>query len=142
VHWGANWGYGIPRTQREFAHELIDTGTVDVVHGHSSHHAKGIEVYSGKPIIYGCGDFLNDYEGIAGREEYRGDFSLAYFVTLDAATRELAELRIVPMRMLRFSLQDVSRADAEWLRAMLAREGRELGTSAELDRGSEIVIRW
>jgi poly-gamma-glutamate synthesis protein (capsule biosynthesis protein) len=142
VHWGANWGYSIPRTQREFAHELIDTGAVDVVHGHSSHHAKGIEVYGGKPIIYGCGDFLNDYEGIAGHEDYRGDLSLGYFVTLDAATRELAELRIVPMRMLRFSLQDASRADAEWLRVMLAREGKELGTRAELDHDGEIMIRW
>jgi poly-gamma-glutamate capsule biosynthesis protein CapA/YwtB (metallophosphatase superfamily) len=46
------------------------------------------------------------------------------------------------MRMLRFSLQDASRADAEWLRVMLAREGKELGTRAELDHDGEIMIRW
>jgi len=30
-------------------------------------------------ILYGCGDFLNDYEGIRGYEEYRGDLALMYF---------------------------------------------------------------
>ncbi|MCH1933163.1 CapA family protein, partial [Shewanella sp. A25] len=38
IHWGANWGYGIAREQRVFAHALIDEASVDVIHGHSSHH--------------------------------------------------------------------------------------------------------
>jgi poly-gamma-glutamate capsule biosynthesis protein CapA/YwtB (metallophosphatase superfamily) len=141
VHWGPNWGYAIAPEQREFAHALIDAGGADVVHGHSSHHAKGIEVYRGKPIIYGCGDFLNDYEGIAGYEHYRGDLSLAYFPTLDTATGMLLDFRIVPMRMRRFALHDASRQDAEWLAAMLTREGRALETSAELE-GGDIALRW
>ena len=58
------------REQRDFAHRLIDAAGVDLVHGHSSHHAKGIEVYRGKLILYGCGDFLNDYEGISGYGEF------------------------------------------------------------------------
>jgi len=71
IHWGGNWGYEILSAQREFAHRLIDQALVDVVHGHSSHHPKGIEVYKGKPILFGCGDFLNDYEGISGYEDFR-----------------------------------------------------------------------
>jgi poly-gamma-glutamate synthesis protein (capsule biosynthesis protein) len=98
-------------------------------------------VYRGKLIIYGCGDFLNDYEGIAGHEQYRGDLSLAYFPTLDTASGELIELRILPMRMSRFSLRDVSPSDAEWLTAMLTREGERFGTSAELHDG-HIAVRW
>jgi poly-gamma-glutamate synthesis protein (capsule biosynthesis protein) len=141
VHWGSNWGYAIPRAEREFAHALIDTGGADVVHGHSSHHPKGIEVYRGKPIIYGCGDFLNDYEGIAGHENYRGDLSLAYFPALDAATGELVDFRIVPLRMSRFSLHDASRSDMQWLIAMLTREGERFGTTAELHDG-HIAVRW
>jgi poly-gamma-glutamate synthesis protein (capsule biosynthesis protein) len=142
VHWGANWGYPIPAEQRVFAHALVDSGAVDVVHGHSSHHAKGIEVYRGKPIIYGCGDFLTDYEGISGHEQYRGDLSLAYFPTFDASTAELTELRILPMKMIRFSLRDVLHADAEWLQALLTREGKNLGTAAELVGETELRLRW
>jgi poly-gamma-glutamate synthesis protein (capsule biosynthesis protein) len=38
---------------------------VDVVHGHSSHHCKGAEVYRGRLVLYGCGDLISDYEGIS-----------------------------------------------------------------------------
>ncbi len=69
VHWGPNWGYEIPDEHREFAHTLIDRADVSIIHGHSSHHPKAIEVYRNRLIVYGCGDFLNDYEGITGYEE-------------------------------------------------------------------------
>ncbi|OHB66164.1 MAG: hypothetical protein A2Y76_07240 [Planctomycetes bacterium RBG_13_60_9] len=82
IHWGGNWGYDIPEAQIRFAHSLIDEG-VDLVYGHSSHHAKAMEVYQGCPIFYGCGDFLTDYEGIRGHEAYRGDLAVMYLITLD-----------------------------------------------------------
>lgn len=66
IHWGGNWGYSIPPEHTRFAHQLLDEAGVDIVHGHSSHHPQGIDVYRDKPILYGCGDFLNDYEGISG----------------------------------------------------------------------------
>jgi poly-gamma-glutamate synthesis protein (capsule biosynthesis protein) len=64
IHWGGNWGYRVPAKHHRFAHALVEEAGVDLVHGHSSHHPKGIEVWKGKLILYGCGDFLNDYEGI------------------------------------------------------------------------------
>ena len=75
IHWGGNRGYAIPSAQTRFAHKLIDAAGVDIIHGHSSHHVKGIEICKDKPIIYGCGDFLTDYEGISGQEGYRGDLA-------------------------------------------------------------------
>jgi len=66
IHWGSNWGYKVPEEQRRFAHALIDRAGVSVIHGHSSHHPKAIEIYRNRLILYGCGDFLNDYEGIKG----------------------------------------------------------------------------
>src|SRR5206468_9125559 len=55
IHWGSNWGYGIPSKQVAFAHRLVEEG-VAIVHGHSSHHVKAIEVFKGRLILYGCGD--------------------------------------------------------------------------------------
>jgi poly-gamma-glutamate capsule biosynthesis protein CapA/YwtB (metallophosphatase superfamily) len=72
IHWGPNWGYQVPAEHVRFAHRLIDSG-VDIVHGHSSHHPRPIEVYRNRLILYGCGDFINDYEGISGHERDRGD---------------------------------------------------------------------
>ncbi|HVZ35145.1 MAG TPA: CapA family protein, partial [Polyangiaceae bacterium] len=37
LHWGPNWGFGIPASERRFAHALIDEAGADIVHGHSSH---------------------------------------------------------------------------------------------------------
>jgi poly-gamma-glutamate capsule biosynthesis protein CapA/YwtB (metallophosphatase superfamily) len=63
VHWGDNWGYEVPASHVRFAHRLLD-GEVDVIHGHSSHHPRPIDIYKNKLVLYGCGDFINDYEGI------------------------------------------------------------------------------
>ena len=140
IHWGGNWGYDIPVRQRRFAHRLIDAGAVDVVHGHSSHHPKGIEVYRDRPILYGAGDFINDYEGIGGREEYRSELTLMYLPTL-AASGALRELRARPMRVRRFRLERATESESEWLRRTLDRHSRPLGTRVERD-GGELVVRW
>jgi len=140
LHWGGNWGYEVPLEHRAFAHRLVDEAGVDVVHGHSSHHPKGIEVYGGRLVLYGCGDFLNDYEGIAGYEEYRSELVLAYFVTLDSASGELVGLEMVPYRIRRFRLERAERGDAEWLRRTLDREGRALGTKVELAASGALAL--
>src|SRR5262249_46311794 len=72
VHWGSNWGYPVPGNHVDFAHGLIDGG-VDIVHGHSSHHVRPVEVYRDRLVLYGCGDVIDDYEGIGGYERYRDD---------------------------------------------------------------------
>lgn len=59
------------------------------------YYVKGIEVYNGRFIIYGCGDFLNDYEGIIGYEGYRGDFVLMYFVDVSLDIGMLVGFRMV-----------------------------------------------
>ena len=97
IHWGGNWGYEIAHEQAEFAHRLVETCDVDIVHGHSSHHVKGIEVHRGKLILYGCGDFIDDYEGITGYEEFRDDLVLMYFPTLRINDGTLMSLEMVPL---------------------------------------------
>ena len=128
IHWGSNWGYEITSDQRRFAHRLIDGG-VSVVHGHSSHHPRAIEIHRQRLILYGCGDFLNDYEGISGKEEYRGDLCLMYLPELDALNGRLVSLQMVPLQMRRFRLQRASAADTAWLARTLDRESRKFGTS-------------
>jgi poly-gamma-glutamate synthesis protein (capsule biosynthesis protein) len=140
IHWGSNWGYRIPNKHRAFAHRLIDEAEVDIVHGHSSHHPRGVELYQGKPILYGCGDLINDYEGIGGYESYRGELSLMYFVTMDPETRKLARLEMSAFEIKRFRLNHASRKDAQWLCDTLAREGRKLGTTVTLMKDNTLRV--
>lgn len=141
IHWGENWGHRIPPDQVNFAHNLVDEGGVDVVHGHSSHHSKGIEVYKGRPILYGCGDLINDYEGIGGRAEFRPDLGLLYFVTIETASGRLEGLRMVPVRRRRFRLNRGSEEEARWLAETLNRQSAPFGTRVERDHEGRLSLR-
>ncbi len=138
IHWGSNWGYEVPRAQQGFARRLLDGG-VDIVHGHSSHHVRPIEIYRGKLILYGCGDFLNDYEGIAGYEEFRDDLALMYFATLSPETGRLVTLRMTPMQIRNLRANRATRRDAEWLGSTLARISRPSGTRVDLTAEGTLV---
>jgi poly-gamma-glutamate synthesis protein (capsule biosynthesis protein) len=138
IHWGGNWGYHVAGAETAFAHALIDRAGVDVVHGHSSHHPKAIEVYRRRPILYGCGDLVNDYEGIRGYESFRPGLSLLYFTTLrDGA---LARLEAVPFRMRRFRLESASREDGRWLARVLQREARRFDTTLRIAPGDRLEV--
>ena len=141
LHWGGNWGYEVTPAQREFAHRLLDAGVADVIYGHSSHHPKGIEVYRGRLILYGCGDLINDYEGIRGHEEFRPELSLMYFVEL-ADSGQLASLEMTPMRIRRFRLERASEEEGSWLRNALDRESRKLGARVEETSSGRLALRW
>jgi poly-gamma-glutamate capsule biosynthesis protein CapA/YwtB (metallophosphatase superfamily) len=129
IHWGSNWGYEIPFEQQELAHRLIDEAGVDVVHGHSSHHFKGLEVYKNKLVIYGAGDFINDYEGIGGHEIYKGEISLMYFPDIGLQQKDLEGLIIVPLMVKNMRLNDISADDAQWVLDVLNLESEKFNTS-------------
>jgi poly-gamma-glutamate synthesis protein (capsule biosynthesis protein) len=138
IHWGANWGYEVSHQRRSFARRLIDAGAADLVHGHSSHHPAPLEIYRERLILYGCGDLINDYEGISGHAAFRPGLALLYLPTLEDASGKLAELALVPMRMRRFRLERAGEDDAEWLAALL----RELARHpVERVAGGQLVLR-
>ena len=141
IHWGGNWGYEIPRKQIAFAHRLIEEG-VAIVHGHSSHHVKPIEVFKNRLILYGCGDFITDYEGISGYEMFRGDFALMHFVEVDSTNGKLIAARLVPMKMRRFRLERASAADAKWLCNLLNELGKPFKTVTKLEEDNSLTLEW
>lgn len=134
VHWGSNWGYGVPRSQLEFAHALVEGG-VDVVHGHSSHHPRPVEVHEGRLVLYGCGDLIDDYEGIGGHPEYRDELRLLYFAALAPDTGALTGLRMVPLRARWLRLEEASEGERGWLRTTLDRVSREFGVRVGTEDG-------
>jgi poly-gamma-glutamate capsule biosynthesis protein CapA/YwtB (metallophosphatase superfamily) len=90
AHWGSNWGYVPPKEHVVFAHALMDAGA-DIVFGHSSHVFRGIESYKGRPIVYGAGNFVDDY---AVDIIERNDQSFIYLI--DTANRIPRGLRMYP----------------------------------------------
>jgi poly-gamma-glutamate synthesis protein (capsule biosynthesis protein) len=120
IHWGPNWAMKGEGKQdlvarRKFAHRLIDECGVDMIYGHSSHHARGMEVYKNKLIPYGTGDIINDYEGFEnpGEERYNRLGGI-YVVDVSATSGEFQQLRIVPMFMNRLRLERFTSSSSMW----------------------------
>ncbi|NHF59742.1 CapA family protein [Flavobacteriaceae bacterium TP-CH-4] len=141
IHWGGNWGYDIPKAHRQFAHDLIDFARVDIVHGHSSHHFLGIEVYQRKAIIYGCGDLLNDYEGIAGHESYKAHLGFLYFVKVDALG-QLVSLQMVPTEVKKFQITRPNKKNRARMQKVLSRECKQFGTTVEWADKDTLNLEW
>jgi poly-gamma-glutamate synthesis protein (capsule biosynthesis protein) len=142
LHWGGNWGYATSSEEERFARALVDEAGVDVVHGHSSHHPKPIEVHDQRLILYGCGDLLTDYEGIEGHETYRDDLGLMYFPRLDRRSGRLRALAMTPTRLRGLRINRASATEARWLAGVLTREGKRFGTRVQLSDDGGLSLAW
>ncbi|KAJ5159886.1 Capsule synthesis protein CapA [Penicillium canariense] len=150
IHWGPNYRWHPAGQLRSLAHFLIDECEVDIVHGHSSHHVQGVEVYHGKIIIYGCGDFVDDY---ALNEEYRNDLGAVWRVIArengesGTDTRNITagkklvldRLEIFPTRVDKFRamLLDKSDVDHSWVSRRIKNLSLDLGTSVREVSGEQ-----
>nr|WP_229329823.1 CapA family protein [Streptomyces sp. UNOC14_S4] len=141
VHWGSNWGYAVPPEDVRFAHALVDGGA-DLVHGHSSHHPRPMEVYRGKLILYGCGDLVDDYEGITGYERYRDDLRLLHLVRVDPGTGRTTDARMTPLQARRMRLLHATPDDAAWLRAVLDGACRDFGCRVAREPDNTLTLHW
>ena len=108
VHWGSNWGWEVEQKYEDCAHYLIDHCNVDLIHGHSSHHFRPIEIYKNKLIIYGCGDLINDYEIIHNplHDQFMPHVCLTYYPLYQ--NRQLISLKIIPLTIKNFQLIELS----------------------------------
>jgi poly-gamma-glutamate synthesis protein (capsule biosynthesis protein) len=59
LHWGYEYVLFPSPEQVEIGRRLIDYGT-DIILGHHAHVIQGYEIYKGRPIIYGLGNFIFD----------------------------------------------------------------------------------
>lgn len=143
VHWGPNYSWQPSEDIKSLAHYLVDECGIDIIHGHSSHHIQGVEIYKGKLIIYGCGDFVDDYAMVP---EYRNDLSAVWRVNVieDGPDLKLDSLGIFPTRIKTFQAQrlELGEADFGWFRERLATLCSEFGThvGGELGEDNQLVI--
>ncbi len=93
AHWGPNRVERPSGMHQAFAKAAIDRGA-DVFFGHSAHVFQGVELYRGKPILYDCGDFLDDY---AVDGELRTDWSFLFRVSFEGSA--FSRLELVPVEL-------------------------------------------
>ncbi|KAK7885209.1 hypothetical protein LTR67_010700 [Exophiala xenobiotica] len=132
MHWGPNYRWHPTNEIVATAHWLIDECDVDLIHGHSSHHVQGVEVYTGKLIVYGCGDFVDDY---AVNEHWRNDLSAAWRVTVgkkDGRPDERLEVKKLEANLLK-----PEDKDHRWVEMKFRELCGRFGTKVEHDLGQD-----
>jgi poly-gamma-glutamate capsule biosynthesis protein CapA/YwtB (metallophosphatase superfamily) len=136
IHWGSNWGWEIEEQLSRAAHYLIDHGGVDLIHGHSSHHFRPLEIYRDRLILYGCGDLITDYEtirepipAVLGSKELikASRVSMAYYPEYQG--RKLVKLAIQPYRLQDFQLTFLQGPEYWAILERLNNLSREFGIS-------------
>lgn len=142
LHWGGNWGVDVPQLHRRFAQRLIELGAADLIHGHSSHHPRPIEVYQGRLILYGCGDLINDYEGIGTQGHFDPSAVCLYFAQVSRETGRLCQLEIVPMQLRRLRLAHATPAARRSLQSLFDTEGRKFNTGVQAQADGSWRLRW
>lgn len=127
IHWGPNQVEAVSPLHRRFAHELIDRDIVDLVHGHSAHHPLPFDIHRGKLVLYGCGDLINDYEGIPSRGGIAPDLACLFAATLSQGSGRLIRLQIMPLQRRGFRLVRASPGARAAIRHALQLKGNGHG---------------
>ena len=134
VHAGINYGHEIEPAERDLFRRLIDDTGFDLIHCHSSHHVKAIELHNGRPILYGTGDLINDYEGLPERPEraaFCPQLGAIAFADFSPVSGACTGLFLCPTRLRRLRVERADGPDSESLAAILNRESARFGTRIE-----------
>jgi len=134
LHWGPNMTTEVFDHHREVGHWLLDRG-VDIVHGHSAHVFKAVEVADDGLLMYDCGDFVDDYAVDAA---LRNDRSFLFELTV-SDDGGLRELRLVPVEIHNCAVHLARDGVAQWCRDAMCQRSRDFGTEFERD-GEALVV--
>jgi hypothetical protein len=109
-HWGKEYIATPEPGQVNLAHAAIDAGADMVIGGHA-HWPKGIEMYEGKPIFYGVGNFLLD-------QSWSEETSTGIFAEITMYGEEVIQVRPVPFIILDYAQPNFLLPDAGGDRAL------------------------
>ena len=84
------------------------------------------------PIV--CGDFLNDYEGIRGYEEFHADLAVMYFAEVDPASEDLVALEMVPLQIRHFQQNRPGSAESSGCKKLSMRKVKALARGSKRSR--------
>ncbi|CAI5471098.1 unnamed protein product [Closterium sp. Yama58-4] len=127
MHWGPNYAWHPSLAIRRLAHALIDRCGASLVIGTSAHHIQGVESHHGAPILYSCGDFIDDYRV---DEEYRNDLSFLFHLHLDPVSCRFTSISLFPNAIRRMQASaHVSAEERRWLYSRMQQLCAAMGTS-------------
>jgi poly-gamma-glutamate synthesis protein (capsule biosynthesis protein) len=132
VHWGAN-NQPITKEQERFGRLLIDAGA-DAVIGHHAHQVQPVELYKGRPIVYGLGNYAFDSRG---NQDGMG-------AALHIDRGKIAKLELIGLRVENSEAQFQPRVargkDAKRFYERMARDSKKRGAALTFDNDRVYLV--
>jgi poly-gamma-glutamate synthesis protein (capsule biosynthesis protein) len=128
-HWGKEYVATPEPGQVDLAHAAVDAGADLVVGGHA-HWPKGMEVYEGKPIFYGVGNFLLD-------QSWSEETSTGIFAEITLYGDRVVQVRPVPFVLLDYAQPNFLVPEAGGERALRGVYSASLGPEFEAYASSD-----
>jgi len=125
LHWGGNWDLEPSPLFQDFAHACIDLG-FKTIFGHSAHVFQGIEIYKGAPILYACGDFVDDYAIDPIEQNDKGAF---YVCNIE--NNQLIDIEITPIHIKNFQSTLADQQATDWIYQRMSSRCQTLGSNLE-----------
>ncbi|WP_246045601.1 CapA family protein [Halorussus ruber] len=133
LHWGPNMVEEPPDHFRSFGRWLAERG-VDLVHGHSAHVFQGVEIHDGTPLLYDCGDFVDDYAVDADLRNDRG-----FLFEAGVEDEKIRSLRLVPTEIEDCAVYEASSETAAWSRSRMRELSAAFGTEFDEEDGALVA---
>jgi len=127
-HWGKEYLATPESWQVDWAHAAVDAGADLVIGGHA-HWPKGIEVYEGKPVFYGVGNFLLD-------QSWSEETSTGIFAEITLYDDRVIQIQPVPFVLLDYAQPNFLTSQGGGNRALRKVYSASLGPEFEAYRGS------
>ena len=128
-HWGNEYLATPEPDQVSLAHAAIDAGADLIVGGHA-HWPKGMEVYDGKPVFYGVGNFLLD-------QSWSEETSTGIFAEITLYDDRVVQVRPVPFVMLDYAQPNFLLPEAGGDRALRRMFSASLGPEFEAYKAAD-----
>jgi poly-gamma-glutamate synthesis protein (capsule biosynthesis protein) len=135
LHWGPNMVTAPSPHLRRLAYAAVDMGW-KIVYGHSAHIFHGVELYRDCPILYACGDLVDDY---AIDPDLRNDHQLLFDVQLDDAV--LRRIVLHPVFIRRGRVAPADHTQRAWIYTRMQALCRDLGTMARMEDDVLVIER-
>jgi poly-gamma-glutamate capsule biosynthesis protein CapA/YwtB (metallophosphatase superfamily) len=127
-HWGQEYLATPEPWQVDWAHAAIDAGADLVIGGHA-HWPKGIELYDGKPVFYGVGNFLFD-------QSWSEETSTGIFAEVTLYDDRVIQIQPVPFILLDYAQPNFLTSQGGANRALRKVYSASLGSEFEAYKGS------
>jgi len=123
IHWQPNFAPMITQKYQNLAHKMITAGA-DIIWGHSPHHFQGIEWIDGHPVLYSCGDLLDDY---LVDPDFRNNLQLLFLIELSGSY--ILNIQAYPLKLSYAQTDFASNEhDLRWIQNHFIKSCEELGT--------------